>query len=480
MLEDVPGLISPIIQAMVANRNRQVQGQELQEKIRSNKAEEGLHAQQLAQAQAIADRQANLTQQQIDSENEIRKAQARGLATQNTMQALQLLKQGSPRNVVEGMMGMSLMQHLGQPGNQSPTAATGANPQQQVQSFFGQPGSYGQPQLQTQPQQSGGDPLDNIDWGAVRQNELNQLEQTEAAKSRGTAEGAAPIQAARDARQFQYQQALQQAGFSNDSAQRLAQQEFEHNENIAKMANDLKKSQLERNTQIAISNNENAVRMKLGQMEYGFTPEQGTARQIEIFSGQAKPTNSLQDRAIVAQGINSGMRLPGADVDELKTLQAVKPILDRFEAFANNLPKSSMGAIAQGLSRNTPIPTEAKNQLAEINSDLQNVGKALEGYSGGRILSKQFESEAGGVPTLGITRKQGLDRVNNLRQRVQEREQQILSTLPATQQDIIRNAYGITAAKGSTVKMKTPAGDILDIPASQVNEAKTRGAVEVK
>lgn len=444
MLDDVPGLISPIISAMVATKKSQQDADELAERTRQAKADEALRTSQLKQAQGIADTNAahNRGLLEILQQKQALDADAEHLKSVHDI--YDLLKGGvKPEDIQR--LGLKL-------------------------------------------------PLGNLPSGQdLNTSENARLFQQAQAQAGGAAAGQAPFQQqaanAQALREEQQKQAdfgrtkeLQQAGFSNTHAEDQLKLESEERRNAAELASRENMSKLERDTQMSIANMDNASRMQLGQMQYGYSPEEGQARAVQIFSGQTKPTNSPQDRHIVAAGVNQGMRLPGEDVDELKTLQALNPILDRFEDFSkNNLSTNKIGALIQKGTAATPLSTEDKNKYAEIMSDLQQVGKALEGYSGGRILSKQFESEAGGVPALGITSQQGLERVANLRKRAEERKQAIVKSLPPAQQEIINKVYGLNATPaGATVKLKAPDGTIKDIPIADANMYKAKGAVEVK
>lgn len=430
-MSDEAQYYNPIIQAMIANAQSRQAGDQLKAQVQQHKdlmAHQGI--QEDIEKQRVAQEQ-----QRIEQEHEYH--------TSTIENATKLL--GA---------------HLDQAKNEALDRA------RQFVAQGGSPGAYQKPatQIPTQPDLgiSGEVPgsatppgmMDIPGYGRISAGTLKTKEQleAEAVKHAGdvttaTHAAAEPYKISEDERKFGNDKDLEE--LKTKAASALADKHIGSAERIA---------QLERGTQQSIANGHNATQLQMGQLQYGLTPEEGQGLVTSIFTGQQKPSlGNPVERRLVGNMESQGFKLPGKDVDTLRNIANIDPILDRFEAFANKLPTSKVGAMVSGLQEH--LPTDLANEYKMINTDLQKVATGIEGMPGSRPLTQQFKSESGGVPTLGITKQQALDRVANLRQRALEVRNSIISGYPKAQQDLLNKTYNVQMnPTNNPAAPKDPAG----------------------
>lgn len=279
-----------------------------------------------------------------------------------------------------------------------------------------------------------------------------------AAQSGGAAEGALP-----------YEQQIANNKFQHDISLNNMKQQFESGE-LDKQLNSQKSiAKMSEGSQYAIQQMIQGTRLRMAGM--GLNPDddenylQPTI--IQLATGEIKPdaTNPLHRAALKSMTDQGWAPLDPKAAEELKSLNALNPIFDRMTKFADKyLPdENTLGSIPAAMQAfwqahlaNTKFATDLKNEAQNIQTQAIPIGRGLEGMSGGRILSKQFEIDTQSLAAPGQTRQQAYSKINNLRTTTLDQEKnRILSGLPQSQQNVINQRLGI---KSPVVGNQDPLG----------------------
>jgi hypothetical protein len=260
----------------------------------------------------------------------------------------------------------------------------------------------------------------------------------------------------------------------------LKQQEEQFTSNITdrKIASEERLAKLSKDTQMFITGATNATHLQVANMEYNIPQDQLKAGVVAALSGQRKFNSD--DR--FSRAVNSSVQMMGGrevdpkDIDALKQGQTLGPLFDQLREFADkHLPSEahlgSLGAkgasLIQGTLAGTPFPSDVKNKMAEIKASAMNVGKVIEGLTGGRVTNTQLGLALDAITSPGITKEQALDRLDNIKDLYTNKmENVIMGGMPPAQKELIYKVNGIKPAWLITAPKKNVKGHDL-------NEAKS-------
>jgi hypothetical protein len=223
-------------------------------------------------------------------------------------------------------------------------------------------------------------------------------------------------------------------------------------------------AKLERSTQLQMNANTNNTQLKIGGMHY--MPDADTLKGMQIagMTGQsnlnmANPAERAAADSIISSG---GRLLQPKDADALRAMGQLPPVFDKIEAFAKKyLPDENasgstiakLKGMGQKIISGTPFPSDVKDQYDQIKTQALNLGRSLEGATGGRIPVMQIELMLNGMASLGKTKQQVLSDVQNLRNVYTTRANDVLlGGMPAFQKDIIKKTYGFKDASPPSYK----------------------------
>lgn len=134
--------------------------------------------------------------------------------------------------------------------------------------------------------------------------------------------------------------------------------------------------------------------------------------------------------------------------NSLKSAAAINSFFDDVRSFANELPESKTGAMVNGiLQKATPFPTDLKNHLDILKQNAVNVGKNIEGVTGGKITNRQLDLMINGMASVGKTKQQVIDDANALQNKFKTSvNSTILGGYSAAQRAKILDAHGMSEA----------------------------------
>jgi len=283
------------------------------------------------------------------------------------------------------------------------------------------------------------------------------------AQAGGAAAAVEPFNISEEQRKFTTAKDLKK--FDQDFQVQLHGMDIASHEKISKMSRD---------TQIAVSNAANATHLQVAGMQYVPSPENLRAMVVGGATGMVKlnPANP-QERAALGSIINMGFRPPNdADINALKQSETLRPIFSKLEDFAMKyLPSekggktgAQIGAYIQGqVIKHTEFPSDVKNELMQVKSQAIQVGKTIEGMTGGRIPIRQMELALEAMTSGGITREQALGRVQYLKDVYQNQMQHmILGGMPDSQKELIYRTRGILPSWLVIAPTKNTQGHVLD------------------
>lgn len=448
MLEDAAQAYNPIIQAMIATANLQKQGQ--QQDIEKERNKE-LATQAKANLAAETQRIQNEHEHQLATIDLAGKAHSLAAEAQ-LMQTLSMAKDLHAKGVDIGKLGLSGLFNGGITHGANPQDQLNTPPQTLPQNATPVLGST--PVQQPQPQQ---------------QPDLNSIfpgPEQEAARVRGLA-GAQAGGAAEAELPFQ---------------QQLATSKFEHDKQLRKMQTDAEKevagmhiksaesiAKLSRGSQMAIANMENATHLKQINLEYGGTSETNQALLVGALTGEIKlnPSNPIQRNVLGSINEMGGRPVDSKELDALKQGQKLIPLFDKLKIFADKLPTSTAGAFMQGhalgAAKWAGVSTDTQNELNNIMSQAIQVGKSVEGMTGGRVLATQLSLDLNSLASGSVTKDQAISKLNNLKDYYTNQQEQILlGGMPDFQKELIFKRMGIKPAWLVTAPQKNALGHKLD------------------
>lgn len=386
---------APIIQAMIASYQKQQQAAELEQRRQESKAQiEHQKAQE-----AAAERQLDIHQKQIDFEHEHFKG-----SLENEAKHIQLMADQAKLNAYKTSNEMG---------------AAGVNLNKlapQLSGMLG--GGQGQPP---------------VDFSAFPTAE--QTSQIIAGRAGGIAGAEANAQ-------LPSKQAL--ADFEGNIRSRLTDKEIASKEKMAGW---------ERGTQLAMNNATNNTHLQIAGMQFQPSPDTTRSLQVGFATGQLKPNPANPiERAAYASNQQMGFRdFDQKDAEALRQSQALLPLFDKLRAFADKLPSTQAGAFVQGHALGAAAgvgwPTDTQREINNINSQAIQVGRTVEGLTGGRISNKQLELDLGALASGGITKQQAISSIDNLHDLyTNKQENMLLGGMPDAQKDLIYKTYGIKPA----------------------------------
>ena len=289
-------------------------------------------------------------------------------------------------------------------------------------------------------QSAGAQPIQGIpSTEDLQQQEAERLQREAGAQATGQMAAAEPFQIRAEERALTTKQALMNA--ENAFKERLADKEIGSKEALAK---------LERGTQLAIANATNATHLKVAGMQYTPTPEALRGMLIAGATGATKLNyaNPQERAALGTLQEMGGREIDPKEAQALREGQQLVPLFDKLKTFADKLPATKAGAFVQGhalgAANAVGWSTDTQNELNKLTSQALVVGRAVEGLTGGRVLSKQLELDLNSLASGAITKDQAYERLNNLKDLyTNKQENMIMGGLPDWQKDLVRKTYGI-------------------------------------
>ncbi len=406
MLGDAANSYNPIIQAMIATAN-------LKQRAQGQEAEKEQHKEENAARQ----KQLKLEEDRIKNEHEHQVAQF-GLQAEAAKLAAkhqQLLTVSTIRDLAA--KGVDV-QKLGLTGLFTGGMPTGAKPEDQLNT---------PPHVLPQ----GAAPITNASPvagftpaqqpAAAQQSDLSSAfpgpaqvsaQEAEAAGLKKRAESEAGLPAAKELAetQFGFSKRLQDA--AHESSQKIAEMGKATQYDIAKMS---------RETQLAIARMTNNTHLQIAGMgPGGLDSPAAKAMVVGGLTGDIDLDGSNPiEKAAMGSILQAGAKPVGKkDLGVLQQAQRLSPLFDKLEAFADKLPEGKTGAAANKLYQagaNKLFTTDLMNEYNQLKSQLINTGKALEGMTGGRVSVLQMQTDLDSYASLGVTRKQMKDRIQNLK-----------------------------------------------------------------
>lgn len=384
--------VRPIIDAMVhhatlLHASKQLDQQKVRdaEEQRAHQAEEKLRTDALSQAMDIANQQHEYQQQQIDLQHQQRQLQQDQFHQANVHQMRADVASGliKPLNNVAG-----------------PTEAPSGD-------------TYGvqQPANSTQV----GDTSEFINNSSFQTPEdiLKQVEAHARAQGKGQFEGLKdPLQAEHDAAQA-----------ARDATKQKAEAE---------------EKKLDRENRLQVA--------RITAAKSGVDPDLIESLGEQVATGQADLSGTTKASLAARDYLTKTGQKPFTkkQSDALKGSAAINNFFDDIKAFADKLPESKIGAMANSALQASPIPTDLKNDLDILKQNAVNVGKSIEGLSGGRITNLQLSTMIKGMASTGKTKQQVIDDAEALRKKfLQGVNTSILGGYSPAQRAKILDVHGI-------------------------------------
>lgn len=431
---------NPIVQAMIAT------AQQGNEKARTE----------------IEQKQQQAAQKQAENEQKLRESQFEQLKTQQEREHdIQLKELEQHQQMLGGALGLQQTEAL---KNLQDFHHGGGDLSQIAPQLLAR---FGVPAMGSQPNFAPGNSLSqnlaptpdyNSMFGSPEQH-VAMIRAAAAAQSGGQAEGALPSQLSLSAAKAQQELALQQNA-----------QQFESSEANKKIASSEKIAGMSKNTQLGIANMENATRLQLGQWEYQPSPDTTRSMILGAGTGQyALNMGNPQERAAATAMSNQGWRqIPKNDVEALKQTQSMGPLVSKMSTFIDKyLPDTQVGGAAQklgmGVAEHVGWTTNTQNEADQIDSQLVNAGKIIEGLTGGRITNTQIKLAGDAVVQPGLTKDQAKARLANFQDLLNNKiTNTLMGGVPKDQQEALYKTQGIRPAWLLTAPKKNTAGHVLD------------------
>jgi len=298
---------------------------------------------------------------------------------------------------------------------------------------------------------------------AMQAQQATQAGNVAGAQAGATAAAQAPYIEQQAESQFGRQQSLKDQQNSFD--ERMQGQHIASQEKIAQMS---------RGTQYGIAQMDNNTRLKLGGMDNS-EGSSNLVRNLTIAgaTGQIKlsPANPLE-RVALSNMQDMGWRTPDPkEVQAMKESQQLLPIFDKLRDFANTeLPDDRGTAFLQGkgteIKNALGISSEKQNKLNIINSQAMVIGKSVEGMTG-RPLATQMKLDLDSLMTPGITKKDALNRIDNLTEQYVNKQANITQGgMPDSQKELLYHTQGVKPAWLAIAPQKSALGGKLDEPTS--------------
>lgn len=449
-LEDVPGLINPIIQAMIATAQLQQRGRESEIDKEKNKEDVKLRQEGLKQALKAIEYQHEHDISQLEATRMLNEAHAKAAVAETQLNWQKFIQGGGDPNKVLEMTGgrgaAQEAQRVLQSGQglfrQPAPASPGGFPiPQSIQNVLQGPQAQpipGQnqpvpqiPQDQNLPQNPPiggggyGSPDDAIRIAAAR------AEALERAKGKG-----GDVEAAR---KFAYDLSLQAEAASQ--TKELKKYEAQLVDINKEHAND---THLEAARILAGSRAKNVNPQILDNLIKLRTNG-------EINLSMTNPIHQAVASAIEEQG--GDVSFGPKELAALRKTNELVPVFAQLEKFTNMLPEGRFGALGQkAVSKGAEfvgMNTELLNEWKIARQRAIVIGKALEGMSGGRTSVAQLVTDLESLPAdIGITKSDSKTRLTALKSLLDGVRESYLVGMPKWQRDMVvkRNLPNLQAS----------------------------------
>jgi hypothetical protein len=431
MLQDVPGLLNPIVQTMIAHANQLRMGRQQDIEQERNQAEIAARKEQLKQAQQILE---NTHQHQL-SMDEAERLRSEAESTASRANTLLHLNTLAAQGGGGAQFSQALMPDVISRALQNVQKYNFHQPQATPESLGYSPINGGVPD-NTQPSTPGVSSL-----FTTPEAEAQRVRNLAFGESAGKSEGALPSEQTLAGQKFGYEQTLQNARLASE--EKVAGLGRQTQENIAKLSRQTQENiaALARKTQLQMAG--------MGDDEKSHQLMQSIQYGLATGDFKLNPVNPLERMAYATNQAAGFHDVDPKEIDALKTSQQqMLPLLDRMEKWASTLPEGRAGANIQGAlvrgANAAGISTAKQNEINLINSQAMNVGRSVEGI-GGRPLSTQLKLDLDTLASPNITKQDAIDRINNLRDLyVNKQNNTIFSGMPDAQKEIIKQKYGVT------------------------------------
>jgi len=141
-------------------------------------------------------------------------------------------------------------------------------------------------------------------------------------------------------------------------------------------------------------------------------------------TGQRKFTgDNVFERRVLSGVQAAGGKVLDPEIPKgLQQLQNFSPVFDKIDKFVDKylVDQNSGGGLGKvlaplkgAISKSPLISTDAKNELDQIKTQALNVGKGIEGMTGGRVTVQQLSLVLDGIASLSKTKQQGHELVQN-------------------------------------------------------------------
>ncbi len=439
---------APIIEAMIASaqqdrqKERHKLDQEKEKNDQKNKEQQIKQTQQqIDQAHEQAIKQSDIALEHLNLQKKMHDLQA----TESRLKAVgdlqKLIRGGASPDIVKKMPG--LFAGFGGGSEQNP-AFDGPSKASQLESV-----GIAAPQLAQQMQAAPTEMPSLYDAEA----EAKNIKAEAMAKSAGAAEGELPTQE-------------KLLGLKTEKEKELLKikQDFDRGEN-----------KLDRASRERIEMMGNSVRLKVAGMAGGAGLDSSALKAMVQagLTGRLKlDGNNPIERAAMGTIMEFGGKpLDPKELEALRQSQQLSPIFDKLESFIPELSKTGLGGAVKGAvlgaANKVGYSTDTQNKINILKSQALNIGKALEGMTGGRVLLSQMQLDLDSFAAGNITQKQMKDRINNLKDfYINKVDEMFLKGTPVTQRLLLYHDQGIMPGYVALAPKTSKNGKKIDVEES--------------
>lgn len=279
--------------------------------------------------------------------------------------------------------------------------------------------------------------------------EAQRIQGLAQAQAQGTANVTQPFQEQMQQNQFTHESNAAMMANSNALDMQRHQQAFLTSMKGMEQSWESGEKQLDRSTHMKIAQMDNSGRMAIAQLPYNPPPGALGTMIVAGLNGAPLSPDHPADRAALTQMYQNGWHpVAKGDIEALKASQTMIPLMNQLEDVVNKMPTSTTGAFLQNLGQKAAgavgVKTNLQTKLDEMNTNLINVGKTIEGLTGGRVTNRLIGLSEGGLITPGMTKDQALDKVRNLKDMISNKmDNIILGGEPDDAKNIIYRMNGI-------------------------------------
>lgn len=398
---------NPIIQAMIASAHAQQQGAQLKQQGDIAKQQEAARQQQLENETTRIENEHEYNTGMLNAHQQMTQAQLESNKVQQMAAAAELSRIGGDPNAMRQSMGMQPLNGLPSP-----------------------------------------------------QDYARSLQQQSQAQAQGTANVTQPFQQQMQQNEFTHQSNAAMLQNAHQDVMQQHQQDFEKQMLPLQQNYKMQESQLDRASREKIAGMDIASRQSIAMLPYN--PPTGSLGTMAVAALNGAPMNPDHptDRAVLSQMYqNNWHPVPKGDIEALKAGQSIIPLLKQMQDVRNMLPTSTVGAATQKVGQGVGgafVKTDLQTKIDEMNTNVVNLGKTIEGLTGGRVTTAMLGLSGGGLPGIGMTQGQADDKINNIKGMFTNKyDNIILGGLPEDAKKIIYKMNGI---KPTSELLGTPAG----------------------